>query len=89
MTLPLIYALSKSSWSQKRTIINIVKNESHKSEKVREVIDFVKKTGGIEYAQNVMERYYSEAVEIAKMFPESIYKQSLLGLVQFTIERAK
>ncbi|MFP4092422.1 MAG: polyprenyl synthetase family protein, partial [Cyclobacteriaceae bacterium] len=50
MTLPLIYALQQASWLDKRRIINIVKNQSDKNSKVQEVIDFVKQSGGIEYA---------------------------------------
>jgi octaprenyl-diphosphate synthase len=87
MTLPLIYALSKTAWLEKRRIIRIVKNESEEPKKVKEVIDFVKKSGGIEYAKQAMNRYYSTALEILADLPETDYKSSLKQLVQFTIER--
>lgn len=89
MTLPLIYALQHASWGEKRRIIRIVKHKSHKPEKVAEVIDFVKASGGIAYATTIMEKYYQEAKDILHQFPDSPYKESLLGLVQFTIERTK
>ncbi len=57
MTLPLIYALSRLQWLEKRKIISIVKNESEKPKKVKEVIEFVKQSGGIEYANNAMNKY--------------------------------
>jgi octaprenyl-diphosphate synthase len=53
-----------------------------------EVIEFVKKSGGIEYAQAAMERFYQQALEILKEFPESKYKTSLGQLVEYTINRA-
>jgi octaprenyl-diphosphate synthase len=87
MTLPLIYALSKSSWLEKRKIISIVKNENDKPKKVKEVIDYVKASGGIEYAKQAMDRYYHKAIDVLVEFPESPYKVSLTQLVQFTIER--
>jgi octaprenyl-diphosphate synthase len=87
MTLPLIYALSKSGWMEKRKIISIVKNESDKPKKVKEVIAYVKQSGGIEYAVQTMNRYHQEALAIVKDFPESAYKNSLIQLVQFTIDR--
>lgn len=87
MTLPLIFALSKASWLEKRRIIGIVKNESQKPKKVKEVIEFVKKSGGIEYAHQTMNKYYDEAMLLLKSLPESEYKNSLQQLVQFTIER--
>lgn len=89
MTLPLIYALNQSSWLEKRRIINIVRNESHKPRKVSEVIAYVKQSGGIEYAQQVMLRYVEEARQLLHAFPESKYRHSLEQLVQFTIERTK
>src|SRR5687768_8796709 len=87
MTLPLIYALSKSSWLEKRRIISIVKNESEKPKKVKEVIDFVKRSGGIDYAKTVMNRYHQEAIALLHQFPASTYRKSLEQLVQFTIDR--
>ncbi len=87
MTLPLIYSLSTANWLVKRKIIRIVKNESENPKKVKEVIDFVKKSGGIQYAQQAMNRYYNQALDILASLPDSDYKTSLKQLVQFTIER--
>ncbi|HYG21089.1 MAG TPA: polyprenyl synthetase family protein [Ohtaekwangia sp.] len=87
MTLPLIYALSKSGWLEKRRIIRIVKNESDKPKKVREVIDFVKQSGGIGYAQQSMVKYHQDALLLLEGFPDTPYKKSLTELVQFTIDR--
>jgi len=89
MTLPLIHALSKASWLEKRRIISIVRNESEKVGKVRDVIEFVRASNGITYARQTMERYHEEALVMLKEFPESQYRESLANLVQFTIERSK
>ncbi|MFY7919848.1 MAG: polyprenyl synthetase family protein, partial [Chryseotalea sp.] len=64
MTLPLIYALSQSGWLERRKITNIVRNESDKPRRVREVIEFVRQSGGIEYAQAVMNRYHADALNL-------------------------
>ena len=89
MTLPLIFALQQASKSEKRQVIGIIKNHSHKPKKVKEVIDFVRKSGGIQYAKEVMERYHQEATDVLLTFPESTYRNSLQDLVKFTIERTK
>ena len=89
MTLPLIYALNQASWLEKRRIINIVKNESEKPNKVAEVIDFVKQSGGIEYATQAMQSYVKAALEILNTFAQTPYRASLEGLVAYTIERTK
>lgn len=87
MTLPLIYALSQSGWLEKRRIISIVKNESEKPRKVKEVIAYVKESGGIQYAIEKMNQYHQQALEILERFPDSAYRKSLKDLVQFTIDR--
>jgi len=89
MTLPLIYALNQAGSSEKRNIINLVKNQSHKPRKVQEVIEFVRQSGGIDYAQKVMKRFQEEANEILVTFPDSIHRQALYDLLQFTIDRTK
>ena len=87
MTLPLIYALSKTDRSTKRHIVNIIKNHNTEDKKVREVIDFVKANGGLEYATKKMEEYQLKAFDVLNKFQDSIYKNSLRDLVRFTIER--
>ena len=89
MTLPLIYALRNASMIDKKKVIFKIKNQSHKTKKVREVIAFVKESGGIEYANEVMERFYKEALEILGTFRDSTFRNSLNDLVDFTIQRDK
>ncbi len=89
MTLPLIYALNNADWSTKKRIINIIKNDSENSKKVAEVIEFVKLSGGIEYATDKMKKYVFEAKEILYTFPISSYRNSLEGLINYSIERVK
>lgn len=89
MTLPLIYALKNASLFEKKQVIYKIKNQSHKSKKVHEVIEFVKSSGGIEYAQEIMEKYYNEALEVLETFKDSAFKSSLKDLVAYTIQREK
>lgn len=89
MTLPLIYALNQASGSDKRRIIRIVKRDSENMEKVREVIDFVNASGGIEYTRQAMFRYRKEAFEILDSFPESEARESMRQLVTFVTDRKK
>jgi octaprenyl-diphosphate synthase len=87
MTLPLIYALNNSDWWQRRKVIQIVKNESDKPGKVKEVIDFVKEKGGLEYASGVMQKFAAEAIGMLEQFPPSTARTHLRHLVEFTINR--
>ena len=87
MTLPLIYSLSKANSSDKRKIINIVKNENTNDKKVAEVISFVNSSGGIDYAKKRMMDFREKSFEMISSFPENTFKKSLMELVKFTTER--
>lgn len=89
MTLPLIFALNNSSWTEKRRIINIVKNHNDDPKKVAEVIQFVYEKGGIAYAEKIMHQYKHKALALLIDVPDSPSKQSLIQLVNYSIERKK
>ncbi|MCH7408759.1 polyprenyl synthetase family protein [Belliella sp. DSM 111904] len=89
MTLPLIYALNNASWLDKKKIIFLIRNRNEDKKAVNQVIDFVKKSGGLAYATKIMTSYFEDALQILNDFPESEYKKSLEGLVRYTIERKK
>ena len=89
MTLPLIYALNQASKTERDRIINIVKRHNEEPERVAEVIDFVRKSGGLTYSEEAMRRYRSDAIDILRGFPESDVRTSLEQLVMFVTERTK
>lgn len=89
ITLPLIYALNHTGKSEKRRIINLVKNHNEEADKIAEIIKFVKETGGLQYAESQMKRYQDDAFEILNTFPDSESRRSLEQLVRYTTERNK
>jgi len=88
ITLPLIYTLQNADAATKRKIIYIIKNQNHQKSKVQEVIDIVKQSGGIEYAQDKMLNFIKEALAVLHEFPESEARMALENLVYFTTERS-
>jgi len=89
MTLPLIYTLAHADRATRRFILNIVKNESHKTDRVAEVIRLVQQGGGIEYAQQAMYDYRREAFDLLAQAPDTPARQSLHDLLVFVTERKK
>jgi len=89
MTLPLIYALNQSDKSLKRKMVNIIKNENDNPKKVKEVVNFVIDSGGIQYAHKIMLDYKQKALEILHQFPVTESRTSLEMLVEFTVSREK
>ncbi len=89
MTLPLIYALSVSDASTRRYIKRIIKKESHKKSKQKEVIEFVHKQGGIDYANDRMRDYVSQAKQDLSELGNSQTRKVLINLIDYVIEREK
>ena len=89
MTLPLIYSLNNSSKKERNYIINIIKNYNKDDKKIIEVINFVNKSGGLEYAKKEMIKYHNAAVNILNQFENNEAKKSLICLLDFVINRKK
>ena len=89
MTLPLIYVLNNCSTKDKKWLINSVKNHNKDKSRVKEVIEFVKKNGGLEYAVSKMEAFKNEALSLLNAYRDSEFKASLILMVNYVIERKK
>jgi octaprenyl-diphosphate synthase len=89
LTLPLIHALERAGRPEKRHIINIVRRHNEDPEKVAEVIEFVRQSGGLEYAREAMLDYRRQAFELLHTFAPSKVRQSLEDLVAFVTDRKR
>lgn len=87
MTLPLIYLLNNSDKLQKRTIINLVKNHHDNPLKVKEVVEMVRRSGGLEYADKKMHEYIDLALLQLEGLPQTPALESLKLLVDYSIHR--
>lgn len=89
MTLPLIHVLNKSSWRERRKLVNIVKRHNKNQTKVAWLIKHVKDNGGIEYSRQVMQEYLEEAATMLHEFPDSPARNSLEALMRYAVDREK
>jgi octaprenyl-diphosphate synthase len=89
LTLPLIHALQKVGSSERRWMVNTVKNNNEDSKAVAKVIRMVQEAGGIDHARERMHHYRDEALRVLHSFPENESRQALEGLVHLTVERKR
>ncbi|GGW39714.1 polyprenyl synthetase [Arenibacter certesii] len=89
MTLPLIYVLNNCSKEERKWLINSVKNHNKDKKRVKKVITFVKENGGLDYAVEKMLAYKEEALALLESYPESDYKNSLILMVNYVVDRKK
>jgi len=87
MTLPLIYALNKCDKTERKWLINSIKNHNKDKKRVKEVIAFVKTKGGLDYAVQKMLQFKDEALDMLKPFPDTDYKASLVLMVNYVVDR--
>jgi len=89
VTLPLIHALSKASWLEKRRILKLVRDAEDKPGNVEEVVRFVRDNGGLDHAKKVMDQFRDQAVELLNSLPDTPHRQSLQLMIDYTISRNK
>ena len=87
MTLPLIYTLKNASETERKYFFNTIKRYNNDTKRVKELIDFVKKSGGLDYAIGVMKDFQQKAKNILDEFPDSEAKHSLHLMLDYVIER--
>jgi len=89
MTLPLIYALNNATKKDKRFMINVVKRYNRDRKKVEQVMEMVRQSGGIEYAEQKMKEYYDKALAILHTYENNTEKEALNDLAEYVISRNK
>lgn len=89
ITLPLIHTLEKAPSEDRKWIINTIKNHNKNKTRVRELINYVKQSGGVEYAIKKMKSLRQNALEILDRYPESAAKESLKIMAHYVIDRQR
>ena len=89
MTLPLIHTLNNCNDKERKWLINSVKNHNTNKKRVKEVIQFVKDNNGLAYTTKKMHDYKNKALDILTTYPDTEYKESLLNMIDYVVERKK
>jgi len=85
ITLPLIRALEKSAHGSRNMIIKRIKHR----EGLKQVVEFVRKSDGIEYSNNKATQYAETAKRKLDVFEESEFKSMLIELTDYVVSRKK
>ncbi|WP_347217368.1 polyprenyl synthetase family protein [Chryseobacterium sp.] len=87
MTLPLIHTLKTASEKDRKYYFDTIKRYNNNPKRVKELIEFVKNSGGLEYAITIMKDFQQKAKDILNEFPESEARKSLHIMLDYVIER--
>lgn len=84
-TLPLIYAIQNGTESEAKIIIDAVKNGDRDA--FNEVYAIVKSTKAIDYTEQRADEEAQKAISALGVLPDSEYKQALILLAKFSVQR--
>ena len=87
LTLPLIYTLNEVDKRKRKWIINSIKRHNKDKSRIKEIISFVKETGGLEYAIEKMNYFHKLALDDLKKLPDNEFKKSLTDMINYVIQR--
>lgn len=87
MTLPLIYTLKNAPETDRKRLFETIKRYNNNNKRVKELIEYVKNFGGLDYAISVMKDFQQKAKTILQDFPDSEAKESLHLMLDYVIER--
>lgn len=87
ITLPLIYALSRTDAPDHEQMVALVAKSELSPDDIAALISFAIREGGIEYAEATMQRFKNQAFAILDRFPHSEAVDDFRGLFEFIIER--
>lgn len=89
ITLPLMYALSQASANEQKHIKSLLKTHANKTHKLKEIVDFVVAKGGIAYAQEKMDEFCSQSIELCMSFPSNEAQSSIIEIIKYVSSRNK
>lgn len=89
MTLPLIYTLSKLSFIERTKIIAYIRLRNKNKSAIQTIINAIENNGGLIYAEAKMNEYAIRAKKLLAKTPESQYRQALMSLIDYTVQRKK
>lgn len=89
VSLPLLYALSRTDLPQQKAMLELSRKESLEAVDIEALIDYAKSAGGIDYAYQTMERFRQEALDELDYFDDSAVKDAFASLFAYVISRKK
>lgn len=87
LTLPALYALTHSDNQEMHRLAELVKTGEATANDIQRLIEMVKQSGGIEYAQKVMEQYAAKAEQCLDAFQNPAVKEGLRQYLMYVIGR--
>ena len=87
VSLPLLYAIQSNSDERNAEMRALLMKQSLSDAEIAVLVEYAKEMGGIEYAEQTMQRLKQEAADALVVFPDSEVKYLLMQILDYIIER--
>ena len=87
LTLPLIHCYETLSKSKTRHVKKILSQKRKSISDLNDLKEMVHSAGGFNYAKQKIEEFNHQALDAISPYPDSPYKQSMVDLISFNVQR--
>jgi octaprenyl-diphosphate synthase len=88
MTLPVFFAITNANPENSRKVQQVLDERDFRSVERGEILKMVEGSDGIERTRELAEQYARRAIQLLEEFPASIYRDAIIGIPEFILNRS-
>ncbi|MBU0528570.1 polyprenyl synthetase family protein [bacterium] len=89
ITLPIVHSMNTADKQTVRQISRLLRKVKKEKKVTEELKSIIESTGGFDYAKSKITEYSEKALSAIDKYPETVYKQKLIDLVNYNGNRNK
>jgi octaprenyl-diphosphate synthase len=87
LTLPVIHAMSRADKTDRQWMEKTISSGDFSADAFQELLDMLNRHGGMKYARGLAEAHVGNAKNALKIFPESLTRETLMDIAEYTLLR--
>jgi octaprenyl-diphosphate synthase len=88
MTLPVLFAMDSGRPEDSQKVRKVLDERDFRSVDRAEILRFVEKSDGLDRTREVAEQYARRAIQLLQEFPSSVYRDAIVGIPEFILNRS-
>ena len=87
MTLPVFFAITKGRDEDSRKVQTVLDERNFRSVDRTEILRMIEQSDGLEQTRELAQQYARRAIQLLEEFPSSIYRDAIIGIPEFILNR--
>jgi octaprenyl-diphosphate synthase len=88
MTLPVFFAVTNARAEDTQKVQKVLDERNFRSVDCAEILRLIEKSDGLERTRELAEEYARRAIQLLEEFPRSIYRDAIVGIPEFILNRS-